>query len=186
MCDRITLVSKKNILFLKRRLLSEFVANKFKYRIVYRSFFYMSVSNRRKQENTNEAYRVHKMPTFCHSYPKDEEGNVFKLSTTGGTEVPGSFQGLWSQVLSRGYPSPGQGYPRIGGYPRTGVTSLARTGVISSQDRGTPWDRLCCGRYVSCGFPQEDFLVQIMCLSQNFKSNNHRDHKLYNSNSKLI
>ena len=75
--------------------------------------------------------------------------------TGGGTPVPGSFPGLWSQVLSRGYHSPrffprslilsqvsgprsflGEGYPRpFWGYPRTGPRQGWGT---PSQDWGTP------------------------------------------------
>ena len=51
----------------------------------------------------------------------------------GGFSVPGSFSGHWSQVLSRGYDSPGQGYPSTG-YPP------ARSGWgTSGQDCDTPW-----------------------------------------------
>ena len=48
--------------------------------------------------------------TRCYYRPhsKDGEGTVFTgvcLSTGGGgTPIPGSFPGLWSQVLSRGLP----------------------------------------------------------------------------------
>ena len=51
-------------------------------------------------------------------HPEDGEGTVFTgvCLSTGGTPVPCSFPGLWSQVLSGGYPSPGWGYPRTG-YP---------------------------------------------------------------------
>ena len=64
---------------------------------------------------------------------------IRRLGEGGSTPVPGSFQGLWSQVLSGGYPSPGWGSTSVlprgtlvlaGGYPRTGVP-LAKTGVPS-------------------------------------------------------
>ena len=47
-----------------------------------------------------------------HYFPhkKDREGTVFTgvWRLQGGTKVPGFFPGLWSQVLSQGYPSPSQ------------------------------------------------------------------------------
>ena len=53
----------------------------------------------------------------------------FPRSFPGGTPVPGSFQGQWSQVLrGGGHPSPGLagggGYlspPGVGGVPQDGV-----------------------------------------------------------------
>ena len=126
------------------------------------------------------------------------EGNVFSLSTTGegvpqsqvpskvtgprpfpgGTPVPGSFQGFWSQVLSGGTPIPAEGTPVLpGGVPQSwpgGTTVLTGgTPVLAGGTPGQeyplvrtgleyPQDRLCSGRYALCGFPQEAFLVMIM------------------------
>ena len=108
-----------------------------------------------------------------------EEGNILFVcqSSPGGTPVPGSFAGVWSQVLSRGtlvqgsFPgvwsqsflegTPGQGIPRQDwatpskdlGTPCPGLGyPLARAGVPS-------WDKLLCGWYASCGFPQRTFLL---------------------------
>ena len=84
----------------------------------------------------------------------------------------------WSQVASqRGYPSLGQRgtpVPGGGGYHRTGPPSgqdwgtppLARTGILPPARTGVPplpfpQDRLHSGRYASCGFPQEDCLVNL-------------------------
>ena len=97
---------------------------------------------------------------------KGWEGNVFSLFTTGrGREypTPRPFPCLCSQVLSVGYLSTGV-------VPGQHWVPLARTGVPPSKERCTPWiglgyslsplDRLRCGRYASCGFLQEDFLVK--------------------------
>ena len=93
---------------------------------------------------------------YYRPHPKDGEGDVFSLFTTrrgggyhspgffsrllvprpfwkGGTPVPGSCPGHWSQVLSqvlsRGYPSPG-------GQDRTGVLpSQVRMGYLPGQIR---------------------------------------------------
>ena len=74
---------------------------------------------------------------------------------------------------SQGYPSPHWGCPSLGvppGWDRAGVPpGWDWTGVPLGQDWGTPldrtgvpaWDRLCCGWYTSCGFPQEHFLFNI-------------------------
>ena len=111
------------------------------------------------------------------------EGNVFilfvrpHLGGGGGTPVPGSFPDFWSQVLSRWVPQ-SQGIPQSwpvgvtqlwpGGtqewskqkrLPQEWDTPLARTGVPHP-------DRLRCGRYASCGFPQEDFLVSYFIASR--------------------
>ena len=59
------------------------------------------------------------VPVGCYRlHSKDGENNVFFPRClvpglfTGGIPVPGSFPGLWSQILSRGYPNPGLGeYP---------------------------------------------------------------------------
>ena len=98
------------------------------------------------------------------AYIVGREGNVFtgiNLSVhkagvlfPGGTPVPGSFPGLWSQVLSRGTPVPGSfpglwsqvlswGVPQSwpsGGTPGQGTSSQDRTGVPPQlgQDWGTP------------------------------------------------
>ena len=95
--------------------------------------------------------------------------------------VPGPFWG-------RGYPSSvtgpaGRGTPVLAkGVPhdmpprqdwvspaRTWVPTVS-TGVPPHPGLGYPWaglgypqDRLCCGRYASCGFPKEDFLVTFCC-----------------------
>ena len=89
------------------------------------------------------------------------ESNIFSLFLSphpgGGIQAPGSFPGVWFQVLSsRGIPDRARGTPRQGYlHPRLGYP-LARTGLPP------PQDRLCCGRYASCGFPQEDFLVLLL------------------------
>ena len=72
----------------------------------------------------------------------------------GATPVPGSFPGLWSQVLSqgctpvltrKGYPSPGLGVlqSQPGGYPMTGLPPPQPGQNWSTpqpgQDWGTPW-----------------------------------------------
>ena len=72
--------------------------------------------------------------------------------------VPCPFQGVPQSQM-------GGGTPVQDGYP------LARSGWGTPQDRmGKPLaslrlDRLCCGRYASCGFPQEDFLVVVIRFS---------------------
>ena len=82
-------------------------------------------------------------------------------SPAGGTPVPGEGTPGWQYPQARPVWSTPSGQVRMG-YPS------ARTGW------GTPWpgqdgvpphrdrlglDRLCRGRYVSCGFPQEDCFV---------------------------
>ena len=74
-------------------------------------------------------------------HPKDGEGNVFTgvcPFTGGGTPVPGSFPGLWSQVLSWGMP---QSWP--GGTPVPAGGTQDRTGVPPQpeQDWGIPLPR---------------------------------------------
>ena len=115
--------------------------------------------------------------TYYRPYPKEGEGNVFSLFTTGGgggvlqsqifslVSGPRSFPG--------GYPSPGQGVPPGQGCPASQDwdtppgqdwdawdTTPAKTGLPPGQPGlGYPRDRLCCGWYALCGFPQEDFPV---------------------------
>ena len=91
-----------------------------------------------------------KVEYFYRPHAKDGEGNVFSLSTMGGanhqSQVLSKVSGRRSflgEYWPRGYPSSSQGVPQ-------NKAPLARTG---------PGYRLCCGRYASCGFPQEDFLV---------------------------
>ena len=122
-------------------------------------------TNPRNSSILNSKYACsYSMKSLYRPHPKDGEGTVFTgvcLSTIGGgTPVPGSFPGHWSQVLSRGgtpvlairvpstgCPQPGQdstglGYPS--GQNRTGVPPpIASPGWgTPSQDWGTtPWDR---------------------------------------------
>ena len=97
-----------------------------------------------------------------------------------GTFFCASLMLSWlTPVLVRGGTQvPARGYPRTG-YPlsqdRTGVPhwpgqegvphALARTGLGLSPARTglgyPPQDWLCRGRYSSCSFPQEDFLVNF-------------------------
>ena len=114
------------------------------------------------------------------------------MSFLGGTPSPShntstgpmSFLGGvnpsdWSQVPSRGVPQSQAGYPSPrGGTPVLGYPqSQDRMGTpLPNQDRmgyppppPLPRDRLCldllrCGRYASCGFPQEDCLLKHLCL----------------------
>ena len=86
--------------------------------------------------------------------------------------VQGPIWGYPSANRREGYPSPSQrGTPVRAwmgvGYPPT-RKGLARTELGYSPPVRTglgypaaPRDRLRCGRYASCGFPQEDFLVVI-------------------------
>ena len=77
----------------------------------------------------------------------------------GNTPVPGSFQGLWSKVLSRGTPVlAGRGVPLswLGGYPRTGQgVSPARTGGTPSQDWNGLGYPLPQTGYTAGGMPRE-------------------------------
>ena len=104
---------------------------------------------------------------------------VSVCSQQGGTSVPGSFLGHWSQVLSGGggYPSPGQGRgcpstgqggtPVLaGGYPLLGYP-LARSGWGTPGQVTTPppRDRTRASTSYATGvmpleFMQEDFLVE--------------------------
>ena len=57
------------------------------------------------------------------------------VCSQGGTPVPGSFQGVWSQVLSWGVPQswPGR-YPSAGwGYPTPDGITTVQMGVQHSQ-----------------------------------------------------
>ena len=117
-----------------------------------------------------------KATTFYSSYrphPKDGESDVFSLFTT---LVPGSFQGLWSQVLfvdspvlARVYSSPGRGVLQssLGGTPaRIGVPPvgdgvpphLAKTGIPPSARNGVPTSGqvtlrvVCLVRFLAEGF----------------------------------
>ena len=107
------------------------------------------------------------------------QGSVFRLFTPGGgwgvsqlgsqslphTLVPGPF---WHGT--GGYPTL---WSLLGGIPVSGPMSQlgAPNTPLPSQDWGTPpfpQDRLRCGRYASCSFPQ-DFLVITGCsLWSNF------------------
>ena len=117
------------------------------------------------------------------TFRRMREDNVFTpvcSQGVGGTPTSGS-RSHWSQVLSRmaslwsqvpskplvSGPSQGVSQPLVPGpfwggkYPSIGVTPhpTARKGVP------LPPDRLHCGRYASCGFAQEDFLVILQqCL----------------------
>ena len=85
---------------------------------------------------------------------------------------PMSLSSLWSQVSSRGntpvrvegYPSPSQGVPQFqpGGYPilsRLGYTTPRPQLGLGYPPAGPATNRIRCGRYASCVFTQEDFLV---------------------------
>ena len=115
---------------------------------------------------------------FYHPHSKVGEGLFSFYSPRGGggggrggIAVPGSFPGFWSYVLSwgaGGYPSPRQFW--LGGTPgqrhllaRTGgaLPHLLGLGYASSRTPPAPETGLCSGRYASCGFPQEDFLVLV-------------------------
>ena len=50
------------------------------------------------------------------------------VHTWGGTPVPGSFPGLWSQILSGGYTQPGLEYPPP---PRTGYAAGSMPHAVS-------------------------------------------------------
>ena len=109
------------------------------------------------------------------------------ISFLGGTPASGpmSFLGggpvlVWKGVpqsqMGLEYPTPGWGYPTPvlawGNlkleYPQPGQNWVppARTGLDTPQARTGlgyhPEDWLPCGRYASCGFPQEDFLVYLL------------------------
>ena len=91
-------------------------------------------------------------------FPSPDTGARYFLRDcpTLRSHVPSrGYPNIWSHAPSgRGYSSPGQGqYPSpVGGTPV--LAGDTRTGVPPSAR-----DRLRCGRYASCGFPQEDFLV---------------------------
>ena len=63
----------------------------------------------------------------------------------GGTPVPGSFPGLWSQVLSRGYPSP-RFFPiflvpgGLGTYPSPGCGTLVLAREVPQSQLGASYD----------------------------------------------
>ena len=79
------------------------------------------------------------------------------LPTTGPMSFLGGYPSDWSQVPSRGYPSPRQGGTGLG-TPKTGWgTPLERTGPRNR----LRLDRLRRGQNTSCGFPQEDCLDNI-------------------------
>ena len=66
--------------------------------------------------------RTFALSSKCYYYrphPKDREDNVFTgvcpFTRGGGTPVPCSFPGLWSQVLSGGTPVLAGGYPILAG-----------------------------------------------------------------------
>ena len=130
---------------------------------------------------------------------------MFSLCLSFHTWWGGGFPSLWSQIpsqplvphpflgvpyplipcLFQEYPSPGwypgQGYPPDWGTPWPGQdwgTLPARTGLgypQPGQDWSTPRDWLCCVRYASCSFPQEDFLVLFEIKLEIF----HANFKLY-------
>ena len=76
-----------------------------------------------------------------HTRGKHPSPMFFPRSFSGGTSVPGSFLGHWSQILSRGYPSPPQGVPRPGQGVHQYSLSLARSGwgtPLTRSGWGTP------------------------------------------------
>ena len=118
--------------------------------------------------------------SFLGGYPSH-----WSLVLSDGYPSPG--QGV-PQSQQEGYPSPRQGVPEVHslitgqGYPSSGVPlwpgqdwvsprqertgvppppGQDKTGVPQAMTRvpHSPRDWLCRGRYASCGFPQEDFLV---------------------------
>ena len=108
---------------------------------------------------------------FYRPHPKDGEGNVFtgicpSTGGGGGYPLPGSFPGLWSQVLSQVADTP---------VPARGIPPGQEWGTDPGQDWGTPLTRTGLGyplpsrqnsRVSTCcaagGMPlvvmQEDFL----------------------------
>ena len=82
------------------------------------------------------------------------EGNIFSLFDSphpGGYPSPGFLPRSLVSGSFWGYPSPGF-FPGFLGIPDL-------TGVLPCQDCPPLLDRLHCGWYASCGFPQGDFLV---------------------------
>ena len=123
------------------------------------------------------------MKYFQHLLPPASKGwgkVMFSVCSHLGvpSQVPSPFSRLWSQVLSGRvshylvpcpfwggrvphswsggrYPTTGQGYPTS-----QDLGTLTHNWDTPSQDWGSPPPgQVCCGWYVSCGFPQEDFLV---------------------------
>ena len=87
-----------------------------------------------------------------------EGGTPVRLPVPSPDSGPRSFPG--SYPVSSAMSLRGAGYPSL--LIRTGVPLLASQdwGTFPTQDSGTPPpNRLHCGRYASCGFPQEDLLV---------------------------
>ena len=86
-----------------------------------------------------------------------------------GYPVPGSFQGVWSQVLSGGYTSPSQGVPQfqLGGIPGQWYPSSriglgyppARTGVLCLPRQNNRASTCCASGSMRLAIMQEDFRV---------------------------
>ena len=102
---------------------------------------------------------------------------VFVYSEGGGVPRPGSRwaevpqpglsprQGStpvrsYSQMGGGGYPNQGGGtpWPELDGVPHI-INWMGIAPLLQERDMPGQVIRLCRGRYASCGFPQEDFLV---------------------------
>ena len=109
------------------------------------------------------------LPSASEGWGKVMFSLCLSVHTWGGTLVPGSFPGHWSQVLSGGTPSLARGYPSPDGQVRMGYP-------LPGLGYHPPWSGLGYPppppdrtaereRYASCGQGGGLYCLILICIS---------------------